>query len=491
MFKRLAVHVTNYSLGTLLVIVAGLVSFPIFTRAFTLEQYGALSLVSTTLLLATVVGKFGMQHSIVRFHAEMRAGKYPETESQFFSTVVLGMAAVGACVAGAWLIVSQLVPEAWWDHEGIRGLFALTALLIVVRVIDSALVNLLRAQQLSGWYSVYSVARRYGVLLSTLIAVFLLVPGLEGFFGGAMVAEIIATGVLGYILLKHHNVSASNVSPRLLRSMAVFGLPMVAYEFAGVILNLGDRYVIQSIMGSAPLGAYSAAYNMCEYVQSILVAAVGQAVTPMYMRLWEEQGKDATRAFVERVFHFYVLAAFAVVTCMCLIGSDLLILLASEKYAPGTAIIPAVIAGMVIDGSVPILAAGLFLAKQTKALMLIVICSAILNLGLNLWWIPDHGLQGAAIAMLVSYVALTAGAGWIGSRTLAIRVPLLSICKFALCAVAAYGIADWSIPSTGSLGITEKVALGGCIYFASVLLVDGQCRNILRTALQRLRPMPG
>ncbi len=488
MLKRLAVHVTNYSLGSALVIVAGLISFPIFTRIFTMEQYGVMSIVTTTLLLATVVGKFGMQHSIVRFYAEIRAGKYPETESQFFATVVLGMAAVGTAIAISWLIASQLIPTEWWSHEGVRGLFALTAVLIAVRVIESALVNLMRAKQLSGWYSVYSVASRYGGLSCTLVAVFWIAPGLQGFFGGAVVAEIVATSVLGYLLLRQHRLAPSNISVRLLKAMAVFGAPMILYEFSRVVLNLGDRYIIQSMMGAGPLGAYSAAYNMCEYVQAILGAAFGQAVTPMYTRIWEEQGKEATSAFIERVLHFYVLVGLAVVTCMCLVGSDLLILLASEKYAAGGVIIPTVIGAMVISGAMSTLAAGLYLAKQTKRMMLLVIVAAILNLGLNFVLIPPFGLLGAALATLVGFLVMVSGAAWLGSRTLPIRLPLPSICKFGCCALAAYAAAHWGVSSTGLVGIVEKVAIGAGVYAATVLGMDRQCRTLVRSALGRLRP---
>lgn len=491
MLKRLVVHVTNYSLGTVFVVIAGLISFPIFTRAFSLEQYGVMSVISTTLLLATVAGKFGMQHSIVRFYAEMRAAKIAETEDQFFSTVVLGMAAVGVAVAVIWLIVSQLIPESWWSHAGIRGLFALTAVLVAVRVIDSALINLLRAKQLSGWYSVYNVARRYGVLLSTLVAVFLIFPGLEGFFGGTVVGELAAVGVLGFLLLRRRRISMANISPRLLKSMALFGAPMIAYEFGAVVLNLGDRYVIQTVMGAAAVGAYSAAYNMCEYVESILVAAFSKALTPMYTRLWEEQGKEATRIFIERVLHFYVLFALAVVTCMCLVGADLLVLLASDRYASGAAIIPLVIVGMVILGSTAFVAAGLYLAKQTKVLMLLVVGSAIVNLALNAVLVPAFGLVGAAAATLISNLGLCVGSAWLGSRTLPIHVPAMSLCKFSICGALAYAVGHWGVTSVGALGIVEKVAAGAVVYGAAALLIDNQCRSLVRMAWVRLRPAAG
>ena len=45
---RLLRHTSNYSVGTVLITVASVVSFPVFTRVFTVEEYGVLGLVNAT-----------------------------------------------------------------------------------------------------------------------------------------------------------------------------------------------------------------------------------------------------------------------------------------------------------------------------------------------------------------------------------------------------------------------------------------------------------
>lgn len=487
MLKRLAVHLSHYSLGTLLVIIAGLVSFPIFTRVFSVEQYGAMSLVTSTLLLATVVGKFGMQHSIVRFHEEMRAGKTPETAQQFFSTVVIGMGVVGAVISLGWLLLSQMIPESWWSHPGMHGLFALTAVLILVRVMDSAQMNLLRAQHLSGWYSVYNVVRRYAILAGALGAVFLFSATLEGFFGGTLLAEVLTTGFVAWYLWKRHEMGGSQFSPRLFKAMALFGIPMVAYEFAGVILNIGDRYVIQSVMGSGPLGTYAAAFNMCEYIQSVLSTALSLAVTPMYTRLWEEQGREATQVFVEKVLRYYLLGTVAIVTAMWLVGGQLLVLLASAKYEPGAVVIPPVIAAMALDGAMPVVGAGLFLAKQTKKLMVLVILSASLNMTLNLFLVPQLGLLGAGLSFLCSMIFLAAGVSVLGARTLPVRFPVLALLKYAGSGFVAFEVARWTVPQGGVATIFAALGVGALVYAALVLMLDESVRTVLRVVWQKVR----
>ena len=149
-------------------------------------------------------------------------------------------------------------------------------------------------------------------------------------------------------------------SPPLFRAMLAFGIPMLGYELATVMLSMSDRYVIQTLLGAQPLGTYAAAYNMCEYVRQLCLTAFVAAVLPMYPRIWEEQGAEATRTFLQRFLRVYVIAATLVVAGLSAISGEVLALLASEKYRAGAAIVPYVIAGMALDGITMVAGAGLY-----------------------------------------------------------------------------------------------------------------------------------
>ena len=73
MLKRLLAHTSYYTIGSFLAALASIVSFPILARIFTVEDYGVLNLISTTLTVAVGVTKLGLQHSIVRFFGEIKA----------------------------------------------------------------------------------------------------------------------------------------------------------------------------------------------------------------------------------------------------------------------------------------------------------------------------------------------------------------------------------------------------------------------------------
>ena len=111
--KRLFVQTSHYSVASVLTTVAGLITFPILTRIFSVADYGLMNLVAATLTVAQALGKVGIQHSIIRYDSEIRAGKGRYTILQLYSTTAFGMLASALAVVLVIAIGAQIVPSHW------------------------------------------------------------------------------------------------------------------------------------------------------------------------------------------------------------------------------------------------------------------------------------------------------------------------------------------------------------------------------------------
>lgn len=488
MSRALLAHASKYTIGNLLVTVAGVVSFPLFTRLFAVDEYGLMSLVATTLMLVVGLGKLGFQHSMVRFYAETRAGNNSFTLPQYFGTVLGAMAALACAATLCWLAVVELIPAGAWKDPRLLMLLRLTSVLVFIRIFESVFMNLLRAEQRSGFYSAYMVVRKYGGLAAIILTVLYVVHGLKGFYVGSIVGEAIIVSGLGMVYLRQQPIGLSNFRSELFKRMLMFGLPMIGYEIGGVILSVGDRYVLQALAGPEQLGFYSASYNLCEYVQTTLLVSVGQALIPMYTRIWEERGAEETIRFISRVLHYYLMLGALVVAVLAATGHDVLALLASEKYRPGGVIVPWVIAGMVLEGGLPIVAAGIFIRKQTRIMMILVLGCAVLNIALNFALVPHFGIIGSAVATLLSYMVLTGSAMVIGQRRLAVPFPGLALLKFSALAGVAYLLMRGV--NTGSHLIIElalRCIVGALAFALLVLVFDKPAREMVQTMWGRAK----
>jgi O-antigen/teichoic acid export membrane protein len=487
MLKRLIVHVSNYSAGSLLVTLASIVSFPILTRLLTVDEYGVMNLVATALSLLVGVAKLGVQHSAVRFYSEIKAGKRDVGLEAYVSTVVFGMAGVGLIATLLWAGASQLVPDSFWNDARLKPLLLLTAGLVFIRVVDSSFINQLRAEERSREITVYSVVRRYAGLALLLFVMFFVARDLWGFYAATIIGEAAATLALAAWMWKRLRPRLRDFDAPLFRSMLAFGIPMIGYELASIILSMGDRYVIQALLGAEPLGFYSAAYNLCDYVRMIFLASFGTAVLPMYVRMWEEKGRDETAAFLRRFMHVYVMVAMLVVAGLSAVGAELIAFLASEKYRAGAQVVPYVIGGMALEGLVMVAGAGLYIEKRTKTVMLLVVACAAVNIGLNLVLIPAWGLVGAAAATLIAYAGLLASSMFLGRRRLPVRIPLVSVLKFGGIALAMYLVLVRIEVGSDFATLAVRMATGAALYVALTLLVDAEARQLLSTGWNKLR----
>ena len=488
----LARHSTRYSAANLLVMVSGFVSFPVFTRLFSVEEYGILGLVSATLALLTGVAKLGVQNSIVRFHGEARHGRSGFDLKQFRSTSLLGMLAASLATTLLWILAVLALPSGYWSDPRIPGVLLLTAVLVVPRTLDSCLSNYLRAEQRSAAFGVYAVAKRYLGLAAVLLTVLFVARSLYGYYAATLATETAAVLLLLAAIGRVRDYSPRNFSPALLRRMLVFGVPMIAYELAGNLLNVGDRYVIEGTLGSGPLGAYSAAYNLCDYIRTILFSSLAQAILPMYVSCWEERGEAATRRFLGEALHYLLLLALPVVGGLWAVGGELLGLLASQKYQQAAVVIPWVVAGMAVDAMVVIVGAGLFIHKRTALVAALVSACAAGNLVLNVLLVPRIGILGAAVATLASYAALAASMQWRSARVLPVPFPWPSAAKFAVLA-ALMSLAVLRLPAgRGALSLAARVGLGVALYGAMVAASDRPARRAFAAALAWLRTsLPG
>ncbi len=479
MLKNFLIQASHYSLSGLLTTCASMLSFPVLTRVLDVHEYGLLSLISATIAFVVAFGKCGLQFSVVRFYADVKAGKSQWDLATFYSTVILSMSGLGLIVTLVWLAILCFAPGQLWTDDHLRFLLIFTAISVFFHVVTSAFENILIAQQKSGVLSIFTVAIRYGELIAVIFALLVIASNLVSFYTATILVQAIGMFVLARIVMRHITLEPAAYSADLVKQMVLYGFPLLGTEFSHILLALGDRYIIQWMLGSGALGTYAASYNMCSFIQAIFIVSLFRAIRPMYLRIWAEEGEQATKDFIQRTLRLYLMLALPVIAGVSIVGSELLMLLASEKYKSGAVIIPYVISGMMVYGSVSMLGAGLHIKKQGLVIMTLVLIAGACNIILNIALIPLFGIEGAAIATLFSYVLLAALNVSVVSRFLAIRMPWLCAAKFGLAALVMYLVVT-HISASGQIAtIAMHVIVGALIYGLLVILIDRESREMV------------
>lgn len=401
--KTLFRHASHYLGGRVALMLLGFISFPVFTRVFSVAEYGIMSLVLKVILLLTVLGKFGLQNSVQRYYAEQAVANNDTLSRRYYSTLTVGALLTGLIATLLFLIGLYLVPKSLLT-SGLRYLFLFASVLIVIRSLQPSLIGFLRAEGKTKTYNGIEIGVR---ATSILLACSLLLswkPTLSVFFGSTIAAETAGVLLLLAFLGRRHLLDLRAVDWSYFREAAWFAFPLIGYELATVILDSGDRLLVQHYMGAQPLGYYSAAYNVSTYTEEALMVPINLALFPIYMKLWVEKGEQATREFLSRSLNAFLALAVGVVCLVLLTSRDVIVVLASRKFQESYKLLPVLVVGLLIYAVHIFLNAALLIHKKTATMTKLVVYACVFNIVLNIFLIPRMGLQGAALATLVSYL---------------------------------------------------------------------------------------
>jgi O-antigen/teichoic acid export membrane protein len=481
--RKLIRHSSHYLSGIVISLAFGFISFPLFTRIFSVSDYGTIDLVAKVLLLLTALSKMGLQQSALRFYDGRAFATDPASERRYYSTMYGGVALTATCMTLLFLVGLRLAPKSLINQSTKAVLFIVSAL-IVVRALTSVLWVFLRVQERTKLYSFFTVTTKVSTVAAICSFIPLLGRSVRAFYSGTIVVEVAVMIVLTVTFLYRGLLKLQEFDMTLFRTGLTFGLPLIVYELAGLILDAGDRVLVRQYLGPDALGHYSVAYGISDYVNNLLIVPINLALAPIYIRLWTTAGSEKTSEFLSRGLDLYLAISAGILALAATTSHYVVIFLASRKYLGAEALIPVIVAGLLVYTSHAFLSAGLMIHKDTSTMARLLGYSALLNIGLNCLLLPRLGLEAAALSTLLSYlfcIFLLARASY---NLLPIRIDLLALGKYAFAAVVAAFVASHVEVGPPLADLAVRFALTLMLYVGLLCLVDSRIRRFVRRSLR-------
>lgn len=478
--KKLAGRSFSYSMGIGLSMLAGLVSFPIFTRVFSVSEYGDMTLMVTTYGILITILKLGSSHSIVRFYQE-----YSEDRAKFFTSVMCKYSIIAIVfILGLMTLINVFGID---DSANIKTLINVVLITILIDIVISQITSYLRARHQLGLYNLIVVLKKYLSIAFAILFIFHIYKDVNSFFWGQLAASVV---VLTFVLISLRSEQLFDIKKydsEIFNRTIKYGFPLVWSELGHQLLSYADRYMIRFYLGSASLGVYAAGYNLSTYVTEILMYPIYYAIEPMYFEIYQKQGHEETQAFLSRAFSYFCLVLFPVVLGFIAVSKPLLTLLATNKYSLAAEVIPYIVVANAVYSLQGILNAGLFIAKKTAILMKVKILSCLFNIALNAFLIPNYGIKGAAQATLITYIVYTVVVSLISFREIRVPINIQKITKYFVIACVMYSLIINIKTPYISTTLLSMISLGCFVYAAMIVLFDRDVRIKLRVVINRYR----
>ncbi|MFK8075904.1 MAG: lipopolysaccharide biosynthesis protein [Granulosicoccus sp.] len=470
-------HLRNYASAGVVTGIVGLISFPILTRSLTVAEYGIVGLITSTLTLFVAIGKFGLQHAVIRFYSQVRFGNIGYSMGQLNSTVSVVFFVFASMTTLLWLVTGILILPNFMQYEQLPSLFKLAAAIVFIRLSGSAALNFLRAQQHSGDVALSQSLARCLNLFLVLLLFFYSELSPTSVISCLLIAEIFSVGYAFYCYSPSFQFRAKDVSSSLAKTLFIYGLPLMILESLELVLRLSDRYMIESMIGASALGQYSASYNLTTYIDIVILYAMVQTLKPAYLHMWEEDGKEVTQAFLSKFFRIYLITFIPFITIFALTAPHLLRFLAGDKYAPGTVIIPYLSLSYLMMGAMHILTAGIYIFKDTKVLVIWSSIATVTNLLLNLFFIPIYGIVGASAVTVISFGIFTAGVSKSAFRNVDFPIDLRTPGLMALFSLTLFFVLDPVEFGPEVVSFLVKGAIGVVVLVTAVLILEPEVKT--------------
>jgi O-antigen/teichoic acid export membrane protein len=435
MQKRITRDLLTYLPGQALPALAAFITVPIYTHLFSPDQYGNYALAVAAadfLLLGTAVG-FGQ--AAVRFYSTYQLkSSLSSYFSVLFSSVGLITLATAAASAGFLLVFGSLIPS------DLYPLFWAALALFVVSACVSTLMDVLRGQEKSRWYTIFSICQAYGGIIFGVILVLGFGMGIGGLIWGQTLGYLLSIVPLVWFTTRSVTIRPAHLNRSDFKQLWAFALPFTIGNIAFWSLNLSDRYFVEMFRGSYDVGLYSVANKISWRSVQLLVHLFFLAPAPIISRLWEERGRQATEEALTSFTRMFFLMIIPAVVGLAVVAAPLMRLLADEAYFVGYPAIWLVACASMALGLSDLGSSGSMVANRTRLIARNQIVAAIVNLILNLILIPILGFMGAAWSTLLSFLLLAILQTITSKRFLTWRWPVTSLWR-VLAASAAMSAA--------------------------------------------------
>ncbi len=483
--KKLYWESSHYLAGRVAVMLLGFVSFPLFTRVFSVSEYGIMSLVLNTVMVLTACSKFGMQSAVQRFYPDHANSPDPTAFQRYYSTLFFGAGMIGGACTLLYIGTVYAIPNSVIGPS-LKSAFAIASGFIIIRTLRSMQTNLMQIERKTILLNVSDIINRAGTIAAVILLFFVWQRGINSYFLGTLAFEAIV--VLAFVpsLLKRNLLSPRSFESKFFRAVITFSVPLMWAELAWLVLDTGDRYLIGHFLGTEAIGYYAAAYGVAYHVQDLVTVPLGLALFPVFMKLWSTEGEKAAGVLLSRSLDHFVMAAILIVGTFTVVSRDLIVLLASHKYESAHVLLPWLVSGLVLSAGQIFFKPGLLVHKKVFKVARVTLYAAIINIVLNVLMLPRIGVKGAAIATLLSYAA------WIfmmARESLAIfhfEIRYKAFARYLIAGAAMVLVASQIHVPTLILSILVKGTVSLFVYVAILWVIDAQFRALMRSGVKWL-----
>ena len=418
-------------------------------------------------MIAKTISRWGLDGAFMRFFHEREEHG---TLRRLTSTIVWFTLGADAIVFAAALLASAAIGAELFPHP--TYVLAFRLMLINTFLISLTFVpfHSMRLRNEATTYSALVFARSIGTVALRILLVIGWHWGLAGWFA----ADLIVTLVLLPILWRWMRPLLTTAFSRDdLRVVLRFGLPRLPHGLAQQGLDAGNQFLLSRFIPLDMQGVYKNGVTLGTGVR-FFTSAFETAWAPFY---YATSRKDGAQAVFSKMTTYGVAVLALLVAITIAVSRDAILVMLKPEYLPAARVVPIIAIAMAFQGVYLLTSIGLNLTSHTEYYPAGTFAALAVGLTAGLWLMPQYGIEGAAIAFLLSTLTQTSVSYFFARRFYPIPYEWGRLARVVAAAVVAALAGLWLVPAIPPLAGLALRALTTVTVFGFLIALSGFMRR--------------
>ena len=391
-------------LGNLSLIFVIFIQRLIITRFMGVEELGVYSLVMSIYAIATTVVGFGLPMAMVKFSAEI--SKLEDEIKEFVSASLIITGALGILAGCLFPLISGKL-SVLLNISSYSGIVVLFTPVFPFAALYFASLAILNGKREMKSYAMFQVLQNALFLLITLV---LLSKGagltsipVALCFSLAMTSIILIFRHKLYIQIHHKIHGLAYHTGRLLR----FGIKVFASNLINQLNVYADYLLLGFFLSAEQVGYYTIAISISRLIW-IIPGCVQKITFPAASEYWSNSDNTRLNLMVNKTLKYSSLLSIVSGIGIAFFASEIISILFGPEHISATTATLILLLGIILNSALIYSIGGLFSAIGRPGLALKMnTVFFILNMLLNILFIPRYGVFGAAVSKSASLIFLT------------------------------------------------------------------------------------
>ncbi len=376
------------AIGKLSTQVISVFLLPLYTTILSTEEYGIYDLIITITTFVAPVVTLLMEEAMFRFLIDCKTeNERKNVISQTFSYIVKSTTIFIILIG----IIGALfkIPYTF--------IFIVYLIAVIVMLLMNAITRGLGKIKL---YSAANVILSLMTIILNVVFIAGLRIGMEGLLWAVIISNIVVSIFLFLKLKVYKLVSLKTINKnKTMKEMVKYSVPLVPNSLSWTIINLSDRLIVSTVLGTAANGVYSMAHKFPNFMDTFY---------SFFYTAWKESASkalnddDDERKFYNSIYRTVKDFMYAIVTGLIALLPFAFPLLIKGDFTEAYYYTPVLVIATYFSNMSSFFG-GIFSAyKNTKVMGTTTIVSAVINLVVNITLIHFIGLWAAAISTLIA-----------------------------------------------------------------------------------------